>query len=272
MRFERISSRDNARLKRVRKVRDGHLREEIFLEGLRLCGEAVRSDAAIEEIYVSDSLVEDRRFADLIGPVKDKHTVRVLGESLFASIADTPQPQGVVFICRRPTGAMDKIAARLASGRHLPIVVVLHRIGNPSNLGAIARTAEAAGAAGLITTTGSADPFSAKALRASMGSLLRLPTAAGSELQNLLEWARRREMSVSAADGHAEVTYVELDWSRPRLLIFGSEAHGLPEEILPQIDELVKVPMAAPVESLNIAVAAGVMLFEARRQVGPTGR
>jgi TrmH family RNA methyltransferase len=145
-------------------------------------------------------------------------------------------------------------------------VVLLHEINNPANLGAILRTAEAAGVAGIIISQNSADVFSPKSVRASMGACLRLNLWTNAGFEEVLSWSRENNLISTAADINARESYTEIDLSKPRLLIFGSEARGLSAEDFGEIDEQLVIPMENGVESLNLAVSCAVVLFEAKRQ------
>ena len=261
----KISSRDNQRLKSARQVRDGKIKDLIFVEGLRLAEEALRSNLRIEEIFLGENFAGNERaqgFLEIIS-ANDVSSFEV-SENIFNSLADTKTSQGVVLIARKPSTGKDKIEANLV--KDAPLVVVLHRINNPSNLGAILRTAEAADVSGIIVTGNSADAFSPKSLRGAMGAAFRLPLWTDAEFSEVLRWARERNLISVAADVKAEKSYSEIDWNKPRLLIFGSEAHGLSSEETAKIEEMLKIPMANGVESLNLAASAAVILFEARRQ------
>jgi TrmH family RNA methyltransferase len=252
---EIITSRDNAKLKFARSVRDGRETGLIFIEGVRLVQEALRSDLSIRSAFVS--------VAFSLGLAESLNNTRVevitVAEKAFASIADTENSQGIVLIAERPTPSLDDV-------RGEGPVVLLHQVNNPSNLGAVVRTAEAAGCAGLITTNGSADAFSPKALRASMGSAFRLPVVERIGFGDAIEWVRSNGLVTTAADVSGTLNYAEVDWTIPRLLVFGSEAHGLSERELESINEKVVIPMENEVESLNLAVSSGIVLFEAKRQ------
>jgi TrmH family RNA methyltransferase len=154
----------------------------------------------------------------------------------------------------------------LADTEALPIAIYLSEISNPSNIGAIVRTAEAAGVAGVMVSPNSADAFSAKAVRASMGSVFRMPIAAGVSIGEATEWARTESLILTGAAAAGNHQYFDADWGRRRMLVLGSEAHGLDEGILAHVDETIHIPMADDVESLNLAVACGILFFEARRQ------
>lgn len=246
-----ITSRDNAKLKLVRAVRDGREGGLIFVEGVRLVQEVLRSNLEVVHAVASANF-------DLAARVPGLRDPLLVEPNLFPSISDTENSQGVLALVRRPVWALDQITAGLA--------VLLHRVNNPSNLGAVIRTAEAAGVAGIITTTGSADAFSPKALRASMGSAFRLPIVEGLDFDDAIAWSRDRGLLSTAADISSEASYTDVDWNVPRLVVFGSEAHGLDKRDLAAIDEKILIPMENEVESLNLAVSSGIILFEAKRQ------
>lgn len=267
-----ITSKDNSKLKLARKIVAGQEDGLILLEGLRLVEEALRSEVAIVDALYTRKFAEGDRGNEVLAGITEKaaedeartdgEVLSEVDEQVFASVADTKTSQGIVVICRRPP------ASRADFERHSPVdgglYLALHEVGNPANLGAILRTAEAAGVGGVIVTKASTDPFSVKSLRAGMGSNLRLPVWTGPTLLEAVDWARTRGLCVTGADAHSGISYRETDWTRPRLLVFGSEAHGLSGEDLELMDERVMIPMANGVESLNLAVSAGVILFEAK--------
>ncbi len=266
--FETINSRDNQRLKFARQVRDGKEPALIFIEGRRLIDEALRSDLVITNCFA----VDGDAAAKLLDERAGKADVVEVNERLFDSIADTKQSQGIILIAERPsTDTRSTISSNLQRS-DVPIAIFLHEVNNPSNLGAVIRTAEAAGASGIITSKRSADAFAAKALRASMGSAFRMPIWANADLEEVGIWANTNGLVITATDTMAAKGHTDVDLSLPRLIIFGSEAHGL-AKIDPQlIHERIRIAMNDPVESLNLAVSAGVILFEARRQLDPGRR
>lgn len=240
-----------------------------------MCEEAVRSNAGsniniTSVLYTPDFAVEPRSKA-LLAELKNRGIEGLLvPETLLDSVTDTSSPQGIVITAEKPvsnsgvlTGALNGMAAQPGN---LPLVLILHEINNPANLGAILRTVEAAGAIGVVITKNSADPFSPKALRGAMGASLRLPVWYGAEFSEAIDWAKQNEMAVACADINGKTSYLDVDWQKPHALVIGSEAHGLTPDEITLCDESFRIPMAEPVESLNAAVAAGIVLFEARRQ------
>ena len=261
-RIEKITSRDNRRLVSVRKVRDGKTGDKIFIEGKRLAAESLRSDIEIEECFVVEGFHE-RELVDSIA--KTGATICEVTERIFDSIADTDQPQGIIVIAKRPILKPEFVDYNFNNAA-LPVVIFLKEINNPSNLGAILRTAEAVNVAGIIVSKRSADVYSPKALRSAMGASLRLPIWENAEFDGVMSWAKERNLATMAADISGTVSYDQIDWKTPSLLIFGSEAHGLSEMELEALDKKIRIPMENGVESLNLAVSAGIILFEAKRQ------
>ncbi|MEP6789624.1 MAG: RNA methyltransferase, partial [Acidobacteriota bacterium] len=219
--IKKITSRDNQRLVSVRKVRDGKAPERIFIEGRRLVEEALRSAIAISECFV----VEGFQDSDLLNAVGMRTTsIAGIPEKVFSTIADTQQPQGIILIAKRPNTSAETIKHGLVSAA-LPIVVFLNEINNPSNLGAVLRTAEAAGVGGVIVSNNSSSAYSPKALRAAMGSTFRLRVWENANFDEVLAWAREGNFTTTSCDISATKSYASVDWKKPRLLIFGSEAH-----------------------------------------------
>lgn len=265
----KITSRDNPRIKQARRVRDGAVKESIFVEGWRLAEEVLRSELEIEEIFIGENSAGSARAGKFLEAIsRDKsYLTAEISEDVFDSLSDTKTAPGIVLIARKPATGKYKIEAALQKAGQIPLILMLHQINNPSNLGAILRTAEAAGAAGVILTGESADVFSPKSLRGTMGAAFRLPLWTKANFFDALDWAFKFNLTTTAADVKAEKSYLEVDWNTPRMLIFGSEAHGLSEKETTEIDELLTIPMENNVDSLNLAVSAGVILFEAKRQI-----
>ena len=216
----------------------------MLLEGPKVVAEAVACGVRLEVLAVREGV----RFE---APAE---RVVVLSERAFASASQTVTPQGVLAIGRRDEVPMP--AALAAAGAARWPLVVIDGVQDPGNVGAVCRTAAAAGAPAVAVLDGSADPHGAKAVRASAGAVLRLAVARG----GWDDLAGVRGYGAAAAGGRP---YDEADLAAAGLLAFGSEAHGLRRGDL----ELVTVPMAPGVESLNVAAAAAVLLFEVRRRL-----
>lgn len=260
----KITSRDNSLLRRARAVRDGKIEESIFVEGLRLCEEALTSGLKIEAVIYSDAIARKERAAHLIEKLgKASQKLASVNERLLASISYTKTPQGIVLLAARPSSDEASFKARQTAS---PQLVVMHGINNPVNVGAILRTAEAAGVTGVIATANTSDPFSPKALRGAMGSAFRLPIWTGPEYADVIAWCAERGIRTIAASVHSPRVFDEVDWRGPSALVVGPESTGLSSEEIAAVDVAVRIPMQGSVESLNVAVATGVLLYEAARQ------
>ncbi|HWS54055.1 MAG TPA: RNA methyltransferase [Pyrinomonadaceae bacterium] len=260
---EIIRSRRNPLAQRARAVREGREKGSVFVEGVRLCEEAARASLDFEAVLHTPALARDERGARLLADLRGRAArLFAADEAVLDFVADTKTAQGVVAVARRPRIGPEVVERRGAT----PLVVVMHRVNNPSNAGAMLRVAEAAGATAAVSTAGSTDLFSPKALRGAMGSAFRLPLWTGAPLAEVLEWCAARGVRAVAAAASAARAHTELDWAGPRAVLMGPEAGGLSETEAAAAGERVRIPMRAPVESLNVAVALGVILYEAARQ------
>ncbi|HBB90121.1 MAG TPA: hypothetical protein DC047_21170 [Blastocatellia bacterium] len=262
--IERITSKDNSLLREARNVRDGKIEEMIFVEGLRLCEEAVNSRLPIHALIVSEELAQKPKPAELIERFASaSQRVASVSEKLLASISYSKTPQGIVMLASRPAMTEEHF---ISQQNVTPLIVVMHRITNPVNVGAILRTAEATGVTGAIATENATDPFSPKALRGAMGAAFRLPIWFRPSYEEVIDWCSQHGVRTVCADLNATAVYTELDWTSPRALILGPETSGLTRAEIEAADGATRIPMRAPVESLNVSVAAGVLLYEAARQ------
>lgn len=260
-----ITSRDNPLLRQARAVRDGKVENLVFVEGLRLNEEALRSGLQIKAVIYSNEIAAKERVAQFLkeaGDVCDR--LVSVSENLLGTISYTKTPQGIVSLAVRPESG--ELQLQTGEVKSPPLLVVMHGINNPVNVGAILRTAEAAGVTGAIATANTADPFSAKSLRGAMGSAFRLPVWTGAKYSEVLAWCRQHSITTISADLNATKLHTDIDWKIPRALIMGPESSGLTPEEVSAAGEGVKIPMLGEIESLNVAVAAAILLYEAARQ------
>ena len=232
------------------------------LEGARLVAEAVRSGITIEAILVSAS---GQRQLSVLSTLLDRPALILrTTDALFSSVAGTETPQGIAALVRPREYSFDDL---LRGG--VPLVVVLAGVQDPGNVGTILRSAEALGATGAIAARGTAHPNSPKAMRASAGSALRLPVISGIAVPVALAQLRVSGVQIIAATSSNNATARPpgaIDFRGPVALLIGNEGGGLPAEIERSADALVRIPLAEPVDSLNAAVAASLLLYEAARQ------
>ena len=225
--------------------------------------------AALEAGHVPDSLLATERaaarHAGLVNLARQRGAqVTLVAEPVLAGTAATTTPQGLVAVVpsvRRPLEALPP-SPRL--------VCVLAEVRDPGNAGTVLRAADAFGADAVVTTAGSVDPESPKAVRAAAGSLFHLPVVAGVPWPALRAALRGRGLRLVGADPHAAAALDQAPLDEPVALVLGNEAHGLPAEVAADLDLVVRVPLAGRAESLNLAAAAGGLLYEASRRQAAT--
>jgi TrmH family RNA methyltransferase len=191
--------------------------------------------------------------------------VLLVAEPVLAALAPTATPQGLVAVLPSVTRSLDGLPAAPR------LVCVLAEVRDPGNAGTVIRAADAFGADAVATTKGSVDPQSPKAARAAAGSLFHLPVVAGVPWRDLRAALRERRLRLVGADPHAPASVEAAPLDEPVALILGNEAHGLPAEVRDGLDLVVRVPLAGRAESLNLAAAAAVLLYEAARRRGSAG-
>jgi TrmH family RNA methyltransferase len=254
-----VTSSKNPVVQRFRAAGAGELDGVMLAEGVRLVLEALEAGLVVVEAAVSPRLQDAGLRARL---QKCTQSFLECGDDVMARLSALETPPGVAVLLQRP-----RVEERALLGKGLaPLVVAAAGVRDPGNLGSLLRTAEAAGASGVVTMRGGADPFRDKAVRGSMGSVFRLPVLHGLDELALLEFARRHRLQVVVADGGGDRVHTQADLRKPLLLVVGAEAAGVPKELVKAADARVRIPLQEPVDSLNVAVAAGVLLFEARRQ------
>ena len=279
MLVEKITSRQNPLVKRFRRVRAMGERQHVFLEGVRLIEDAIKTGVHFESVAFTAELESSERGAVLLESLRRVQCRGALvSKQVMEAIADTRTPQGVAALVSRPYLGLDDLFSNSPD-----LLVIADELQDPGNLGTIIRTAEAAGANGVITTRYTVDPFSDKAIRASMGSALRLPIVTGVIRADIVARCRDHKIKMIASrattgppkgviEDAARVEKiklcVEVDMTVPIALIVGREATGIPESAQSEADEFVHIPMAQGVESFNVAAATAILLYEAARQRG----
>jgi RNA methyltransferase, TrmH family len=265
-----IISAANPLVKRVRLLRDRkHRRREsaFVVEGIQPVWQAVEAGSDVEVLIMAPDLL---RHSGAIAMVDAQEAAGVpvarLSGELFGRISDRDSPSGLAAIVR---AAPVTVAGLPVSPDAL--FVALHSAANPGNLGTIIRTASAAGAGGVILIGPSADPHDPAAVKASMGALFTVPVATAASAAEFLAWARKGGVRVAATSARGSMTCWDADLRLPLAVLLGSEGSGLPEDVLDAADLRVAIPMTGTAESLNLSVAAGILLYEVRRRTGLPG-
>ncbi len=246
---------------------------QFLAEGPQVVREAIAADA-VDVILVDGGTLD--RHADLLeSALAARIEIRTVDSSALQRLADTVHPQGIVAVCR----FLDVSDAALWTDQ-TRLLVCCADVRDPGNAGTVIRCADAFGADGVLLSAGSVDPYNAKAVRASAGSMFHLPLATGADLVALTAAARAAGLRVLAADGSGESELTDLQTTgalaQPTLWLFGNEAWGLPADASALADARVRVPIYGSAESLNLAAAAAVCLYatataqhRATKQVAP---
>lgn len=232
----------------------------LLLDGIHLVGEAIDAGIRLSHVMVSSEALDHNEVTRLLDRLPHDTEVASAPGPVMDAVSPVRSSSVIVALGARPVDAVNPFSAAAA------LVVVLCDVQDPGNVGAIVRVAEGAGASGVILAGQSADPFGWKALRGSMGSALRLPIHRTGDVRDAVADARRHGAQVVATIPHGGVPLFEAQLAGPTALLIGGEGPGLSPDIIDHADARVTIPMNAPVESLNAAVAAAVLLYEARRQ------
>jgi TrmH family RNA methyltransferase len=258
----RITSRRNPLLARFRTAADGGADCSMLLDGAHLVGTALLASIEIEQALVREGATDDPEIAELLRRLaRDGVRVAAATSQVMQVASPLRSPSAIVALAARPTGSVDRVYA----GRPA-FVVGVFGVQDPGNLGAIARVAEAASASGMVVAEGTADPFGWKALRGSMGSLLRLPVSVHHDARTALGEARSHGCRLMASVPRGGRLLFDVDVDGPLMVLVGSEGSGLPARVVAEADERVSIPMDERVESLNAAVAAALIVYEIRRR------
>jgi TrmH family RNA methyltransferase len=257
-----VTSPHNAVLKRARKLGQWKFRDAqgaALVEGIGPVWQAHDSGARIEVLIVAPQLLTSEKADELVEGVAGEgaQVVRV-GADAFSSIAARDNPSGLAAIVATPSRKLQDLVVEADS-----TFVALHEVGNPGNLGTIVRTVDGAGGAGVITVGDSTDPWHPSAVKASMGTVFGVPVCAAKGIDELLSWCSDNHVTVITTSARAESDYRAVDYPAPRLFLLGSEGRGLTDELIAAGDISVRIPMQGKASSLNLAVAAGILLYAA---------
>jgi RNA methyltransferase, TrmH family len=261
-RLRRIEGRHNALVKELRQAfsrgehtADGHY----AIEGFRILEEAIRSGVRFRAVLFSESA--EGRAEKLLSQLGAQVETLLLPDKLFESAVPTDAPQGVAALARWNAFSVEDVLARSQAGPLLAIAGVQ----DPGNLGTILRSAEAFGAGGVLLGEGTVNPFNPKVVRASAGSVFRLPVARA-KLLEALEDMKKQSLRLVATASHKGTPLDQAKLSGPLVIFIGSEGAGLSRDLIKEMDEVVAIPQAPQVESLNAGVAASIVLYEVARQ------
>ncbi len=253
--FKKITSKDNSLIKLVCALQGSSKERKehnlFVLEGLRICDDAYLSSIEFDKLIVSET-ARNKHKEDVERFAKTSVECYEIPDSLFKKISDTSSPQGIIALARMPKKSddIDK------NGRY----VALENINDPSNLGAVSRTAEALGVDGIILSSGSCDPYSPKSLRASMGTLLRMPIIILEDFARDIKASGLKSYACVVDSDALPIT--EVNFVGGSVVMIGNEANGLSDEVKAIANERITIKMLGKAESLNASVAAAISIWE----------
>ncbi len=262
--YNPISSKDNSTVKFLRSLADPKHRkkEQAFLiEGVKMVEEALRENLGVKSVVASPSLTRHQGKGVL--NLSESRGVNVvwITERLMDVLAESKTPQPVMAVVQMKHSSEETLLNHSAR-----LIVVAHQLQDPGNLGTIIRTAEAVGVSGIAVTSHTVDPFNAKAVRASMNSILRVPVVPVGDSATFSQRCRQAGFQTLATVLKGDRTHFTVDLTKPTVVMVGREGAGLSPDIMEDIDLRVRIPMAETIDSLNVATATAVILYEAMRQ------
>jgi TrmH family RNA methyltransferase len=268
-----ITSRDNPKIKQVRLLRQASERKQtglLVVEGIHHVGEAAQASACgrgcrLEYILYARDLLTSEFALKLIQDqaARGIPCYEIPGD-LFHSLAEKENPQGILAVASLPPLSLDSL-----NSQNFSRGVALVSAQDPGNIGTIIRTVDATGASGLLLLENSADPTHPSSVRASMGALFWYPVVKAS-FAEFTVWARQQRYHIYGTSAHSSLDYREVSsYKTPLILLLGSEREGLTTEQASICDQMIRMPMKGRVSSLNLAVAAGVMLYSIQEKLNP---
>lgn len=248
-------------LEALRTNRQKRERQRRFVvEGVRNIDAALAAGWAVHAVLVPDGALLSRWAGEVVDRAMGAELLRLAPE-VFDVLTDRDERPELLLVVAIPRLLLDEVPRSPTS-----LAVVLDRIASPGNLGTIVRTADAFGAAAVVTVGHAASPWDPQAVRASTGSLFSVPVVAADGPEQVEEWCRRRSMTIVATDEDAEVDIAAAELRRPCALLLGNETHGLSRALRDLADVTVRIPIGGTASSLNVAVAAGIALHELARR------
>ena len=263
-----ITSTSNQQMKQVsallKKAKERREKRLFVVEGPKMVTEAPAE--WLKAVYVSESFIQKQENLSLLEALESRcksiqAIYEVVSDSVFKSVSDTQTPQGILDVAAMPSYEMKDLLRDEKT--HL---LILESIQDPGNLGTMVRTGEGAGITGVIMNKTTVDLFNPKTIRSTMGSIYRVPFYVTEDLTDTMEELKRKGISLYAAHLKGQHAYDEEDYTKACGFLIGNEGNGLSDEIADLADTYIKIPMEGQVESLNAAISATLLMYEANRQ------
>ena len=255
-----IESLQNKTAKKIQglKNRKNREKEGLFIaEGLRFVS-SIPEDWEVEYFVVSQSYAESSDCSIL----QKRAETLIFSNQVFQAVAETTNSQGILALCRQKNFHIHEILEKESRGFY----IIAEELNDPGNLGTLIRTADACGVNGIFLSKGSVDLYNPKVLRSTMGSIFHVPVVQEVEISQLIQQMHTQKITVLAAHLQGKQYLYDFDFTVPCAVLVGNEARGLSDDAVALCDDLVKIPMVGKAESLNVSMAAGLLMYEAVRQ------
>ncbi len=257
MKIQAISSPGNSLLKKIKSLHEHSGREKtglFIIEGEKLVQEALTKQIEVQNIVVSKTFLEQGKKFDL--PI-----VSMVDNRIFKQLSTTKSPSGVLAVAKIPQHSLQEVFSD-----HPSLIVVADNLQDPGNLGTLIRTAFASSATGIILTRGTTDPYNPKVVRATAGAIFSLPLVLGLTLEETVVLLKEHHIQLILCAPGARQPFWSCKLVGSLAVAFGNEGHGFPKSVLKNANQTICIPMNTSCESLNVAVAAGIVLFDCVRQ------
>jgi RNA methyltransferase, TrmH family len=258
-----ITSASNNFIKMVSSLhhKKGRLEQKLyFAEGIHLVQEALKSGIMLRYFFWSAKLTGSMEGVQLLARLKGKFEGYEVSEALFAKMCETENPQGILVVLQLPDENREMDLS------HINLGIVIDSLQDPGNVGTIIRTAWASSLDGVLLTSESADPYQGKVVRSSQGGIFYMGIHSGLEPEQIVQHAQKNHIQIIAGDPKADKVYYEWDLTAPTLILVGNEGSGLQDKWENFSIQKVSIPQPGSAESLNVAVSAGILIYEAIRQ------
>ena len=255
-----ITSRENEQIKQIRKLKDKKYRDEMGLfvvEGIKTVNEAIAENADIQTIVICDDSNEQEELKSKMLYSVAKYEIIYVSENVFEAISHVMHPQGILAVIKKKEKAEE-------INYNDDVIVVLDDIQDPGNLGTIIRTVDSCNLSQIIISKDTADPYSPKVVRSTMSGIFRVNIIEAEEITDAIKEMKKNGYKVVATTLSTNKTIYDISYKKT-VIVIGNEANGISKEVLALADEKVKIPMKGRTESLNAAVATGIVLYEAMR-------
>lgn len=258
-----IESSSNKIIKEIRslnKKKNRIKRGLYFIEGIRIVEDAIKSEEDIEYVLYSDKLFDVQMGKELLDFIDGKYKTYKVNESLFNDVSDTETPQGILAVIKMKNYSIEDIFTEK------DFIIILDRLQDPGNMGTIIRSADALGATGIIISKGSVDVYNQKVLRSTMGSLFHIPIIHVEDIKETILKLKEKDIKIFATTLNESKYCYDVDFKKNIAVIIGNEGNGVGSDIYNLSDENIIIPMIGNSESLNVAMASSIIMYEVLRQ------